>query len=207
MEGTKSIILVPNILTKLLATRKNLGQFHLRKVSKKRGKTAHLRKVSKKTWLYSSDQTRYLLSRPDIVALRDVDDAAEGVGYHEDGILHIAEGEFQLAAHRTEHSPIPVYSEMHAGGCRRESVREILPVLPLAAVHQNHRTFRHIREYSAHGMVARLVPGLRLRLLKDKNIENKFKEKSLGKLVSILFELNFTGIVVAIRGVLVSELP
>ena len=113
---------------------------HLRKVSKKRGKTAHLRKVEEggwkrkrayrhyrgsrancapsegeqktrgnctpsegeqKTWLYPPDQTRYLLSRPDIVTLGDVDDAAEGVGYHEDGILHIAKGELQLAAHRT----------------------------------------------------------------------------------------------------------
>ena len=46
------------------------------------GPITHLRKVSKKTWLYSSDQTRNLLSSPDIVALGDVDDAAEGVGYH-----------------------------------------------------------------------------------------------------------------------------
>ena len=35
-----------------------------------------------KTRLYPPDQTRYLLCRPDIVALGDVDDAAEGVGYH-----------------------------------------------------------------------------------------------------------------------------
>ena len=68
-----------------------------------------------KTRLYPPDQTRYLLSRPDIVTLGDVDDAAEGVGYHEDGILHVAEGELQLAAHRTEHSPIYIRITGHSG--------------------------------------------------------------------------------------------
>ena len=84
-----------------------------------------------KTWLYPPDQTRYLLSRPDIVALGDVDDAAEGVGYHEDGILHVAEGELQLAGHSGTSAKTPRTAWLLGSclGCMNPSTKNPRPVV------------------------------------------------------------------------------